>query len=763
MKSRTLIFMTVMIVFAALAIPIGLVAQNDVQPNKTKHHHYKFIDLGTFGGPTSRNDAIYPALNNSGTVIGMADTNAPDPSYPNYNPLILPGGASDPYIFRAFASNNGQLVALDSLPGGYSAYPSGISRSGLIAGMAINGALDPITGFPEETAVFWQQGKITNLGTLGGYESGSSMVNSRGQVAGFATNAIPDPYSFFNLGTQARAFLWDETYGMQDIGTLGGPDAVSTSINDRGQIAGASYTNSVPTVDPFLWEEGTMIDLGSLGGTSGFEGDGVALNNHGQIVGSSNLAGDIYYHPFLWTKPGPMQDLGTFGGNYGTANAVNEAGEVVGWATNSGDQALFAFFWKNGTLTNLGVLPGKVCSYAHQINAEGQVTGSSDDDCADGNSHAFLWENGGPMVDLNDLVSGADMTLGGATGINDRGEITGVGTLANGDLHAFLMIPCDENHPGVEGCDYSLLDATPQTNPAPVSQLTSTEVLATPAPVSLGFLNRLRARRLPGFHTLGPGAGPANHSMTFNYTGAQQNFTVPTGVTHVTVKAYGGGSGSGPGGGYVQATIPVTSGESLAILVGGNPNGATGGFNGGGNGGGSLGFGGGGASDVRQGGNALANRVIVAGGGGDAGTSISSCQGGAGGAGGGLVGGNGTAGGCSGGSGGGGGGQSAGGSGGGGASVGCPHGFGRGKNGTLGIGGAGGPGCGEAGYSPGGGGGGGYYGGGGGGGGANTVFPVRVQSAGGGGGGGSSYTEPSAGNIINQQGGSTRGVIIISW
>src|SRR5260370_15537825 len=506
MKSGTFTqFVVAIMLVAAVAVPVRVAAQTD-PGEQPKHHHYKLIDLGTLGGPMSINQ-IGPALNNEGTVIGMADTNNPDPFYPNFNPLILPGGASDPYIFRAFESTNGQLVGLDSLPGGYSGFPSGISENGLIAGQAINGALDPIAGWPEETAVFWHRGKVIDLGTLGGYESGAGMVNSHGQVTGFSGNAIPDPYSLFGLRTQTRAFLWDKRNAMQDIGTLGGPDAVAPFINERGQIAGFFYTNyrsnpttGLPTVDPILWEKGTMIDLGSLGGTFGAEGDGVALNNHGQVVGSSNLAGDVYSHPFLWTKPGSMQDLGTLGGNFGVANAVNDAGEVVGWASNAGDQALLAFFWKNGTMTNLGVLPGKLCSYAHQINSKGQVTGSSDDDCADGNSHAFLWENGGPMVDLNDLVSGADMTLGGATGINDRGEITGTGVLANGEVRVFLLIPCDENHLGVEGCDYTLVEAStavshssPAVHDAPSRMLTQSLM-----------------RRMSRFRFRGPAFGPRN-------------------------------------------------------------------------------------------------------------------------------------------------------------------------------------------------------------------------------------------------------------
>jgi probable HAF family extracellular repeat protein len=74
--------------------------------------------------------------------------------------------------------------------------------------------------------------QILDLGTFGGYESSSFSINDRGQVVGFALNATPDPFSMFDFpilgsagGTQTRAFLWDEKSGMQDLGTLGGPDA----------------------------------------------------------------------------------------------------------------------------------------------------------------------------------------------------------------------------------------------------------------------------------------------------------------------------------------------------------------------------------------------------------------------------------------------------------------------------------------------------------------------------------------------------------
>jgi hypothetical protein len=278
-------------------------------------------------------------------------------------------------------------------------------------------------------------------------------------------------------------------------------------------------------------------------------------------------------------------------------------------------------------------------------------------------------------------------------------------------------------------------------------------------------------------------------SKTFNYTGAEQSFKVPPGVTQVTIIARGAGgagyvasppSGDYPGrGGRVEAVVPVRPGETLHIFVGGKGHFEHGGFNGGGNGGVDYEHGsyaGGGASDVREGGKTLNDRIVVAAGGGGGGNGVPYGYG-AGGNGGGLDGQGGSLGGYTqvDGAGGAGGSQTAGGPGGAGgkrkgkkASSGTP-----GADGILGGGGDGGTGGYGVKYnqggSGGGGAGGGYYGGGGGGGGASIARKgnkMRHGGGGGGGGGGSSYVEANAINSRMWPGwkhAKGDGLVIISW
>ena len=493
MKSRFLIHIVSIGFLASLAIVVQLAAQDaDTPLKKAQHHHYKFIDLGTLGGPVSYfsgGGIGNLLLNNRGVVAGYADTSTPDPYAPNcFN--------ADCFLSHTFRWQNGVLTDLGALPGTNSSAASGINARGWVAGYSENGEIDPLTGSPETNAVLWKDGQIINLGTLGGNESLAISVKDGGQVVGLATiNAMPDPFSF--LGAPTHTFTWKNGV-MQDLGTLGGPDSFPSAggINERnGLVAGGSYTTStpnsiadpcgqnVPTMDPFLWRNDRMIDLGTLGGTCGFA---VVVNNRGQVVGQSDLVGDLTAHPFLWDQ-GVLTDLGTLGGTFGSASWINDAGEIVGGATNQNDQAFLAFLWKDGVMTNLGGVDNDPCSAANSINAKSQVVGISATCDFFTVQRAFLWDDG-QIVDLNTLIpQNSSLDLLAGLNINDRGEILGVGVPPgappNTDLfgHLFLLIPCDRDHLDAEGCDYSLVDetatATDSAKPATQMGITATSAL----------------------------------------------------------------------------------------------------------------------------------------------------------------------------------------------------------------------------------------------------------------------------------------------
>jgi probable HAF family extracellular repeat protein len=432
---------------AALGILVCAVAQVSPAQQAPRHQTYKLIDLGTFGGPNvyfNFSGFSNSLLDNQGIAVGGADTLIVDPLCTN----------SDCFVSHASEWMHGTLIDLGTLPGGNFSQGFWRNAQGVIAGTSTNGTIDPLTGlFQEFNAVVWKDSQIINLGTLGGNHSVAQSINNRGWVVGMAQNAISDPDPIFPAflfgGLQNRAFLWQNGV-MQDLGTLGGPDSFAILVNESGQIAGLSYTNSIanpvtglPTTDPFLWSKGKMQDLGTLGGNYGQPN---ALNEQGQVVGFSDLAGDFTNHAFLWER-GVIHDLGTLGGDNSQATGINNAGEVIGVADlpSGNPDGHHAFLWRNGVMIDLGTLGST--SVAVAINSRGQVVGHSRLGAATTElQHAFLWENGGPMVDLNKLVSpSSDVVLrGDDIYINDRGEILSSGSLPNGDAHAFLLVPTGE-------------------------------------------------------------------------------------------------------------------------------------------------------------------------------------------------------------------------------------------------------------------------------------------------------------------------------
>jgi len=425
--------------FATLLVPFSASAQNT---------RYKMIDLGTFGGPDSAFPGPFPVaadVNDRGVAAGLAALPIPDPFC-----------MFDCFLAHAFKWQNGMKTDLGTLSGGNFSAAGWITANGLVIGGSTNGLMDPILGIPENHGVLWtEDNQILDLGTLGGGLSFPNDVNNRNQIVGFSTTTTPDPFSF--NGVQVRAFLWENGV-MSDLGTLGGPDASAFFINNHGQIAGFSYTNStpnlstgIPTLHIALWENGTIKDLGSLGGlgsiattfnaNEGFTVEINGMNERGDIVGTSPLTGDQMHHAFLWN--GSLMDLGTLGGNNSRGWWVSNSGLVVGNADFSPQSTNHhAFRWKNGVMTDLGTLGPCLNSTAFAVNSKGQAVGDTGDCPGGGGGPSFYSENGEPMVDINTLVlPSSDIEVVDAIYITDKGEVAGAAMLPNGDFHAVLLVP----------------------------------------------------------------------------------------------------------------------------------------------------------------------------------------------------------------------------------------------------------------------------------------------------------------------------------
>ena len=155
---------------------------------------------------------------------------------------------------------------------------------------------------------------MTDLGVLPGFAGGRAIrINEEGWVVGFSVDPLATP----GAAPPAERHAWLYRDGeLIDLGTLGGPNSFALGANAAGQVVGGSEIaaevtapedaspgaeEEAPPSHAFIWEDGVMTDLNELvSGESGLVLESASVvNDAGQIVGIA-VAGDEY-HAFLLT------------------------------------------------------------------------------------------------------------------------------------------------------------------------------------------------------------------------------------------------------------------------------------------------------------------------------------------------------------------------------------------------------------------------------------------------------------------------------
>jgi len=325
-----------------------------------------------------------------------------------------------------------------------------------------------------QATLFKDNSQITISSPTGGRSYGYGL-NGNGDVVGHYYDQVNDT---------ENPYLYKDGVVYDIPKFIPSKSGYAKDINNLGEVVGHSnYRDGIDvSVKGFLYKDGTLTDLGTLGGSQSFAS---AINDKSQITGYSDIiVGVMHYDRAYIYENGVMRDLGTLpNGTESFGSDINELGEVAGTARVG--TSYRAFFYKDAEgMIDLGNLTGNIVhdSRAYGLNNLGQVVGTSDNASNDGT--AFLFDSG-TMYDLNNLITsnnGCSITY--AHDINDKGQIVGTGNCTTG-LTVLLLNPLDDDdgdgvpnisdlcpddpdkvEPGTAGCGVAEASVLPPSSPA---------------------------------------------------------------------------------------------------------------------------------------------------------------------------------------------------------------------------------------------------------------------------------------------------------
>ena len=328
-----------------------------VADNTVRHATAWFLghnrDLGTLGDPDTSNSTVaWPVKNLRGLVVGISQTDDPDPNNELWSCF---------YFFSGPYANNGKACR----------------------------------GFA------WERGKMRPLLPLpGGTHSFAAGANNLGEIAGWAENGVDDDTCVAPQKLQFKPVVWGPGRRQARALPLVGTDTsgAATAINDRGQVVGISGICDIAVgrysaAHAVLWDNGRAVQL--QGFDAPYWNTPNAINQRGDVVGFMGTPGDVegnLFRAFIWTSgSASVQEIEPLQGDvYASAIGISEARQVVGTSCKEGGVDCRAFLWEGGVTRDISRQPGYdgVLTSAQDINDFGVITGRAVD--AAGTRKAFV-------------------------------------------------------------------------------------------------------------------------------------------------------------------------------------------------------------------------------------------------------------------------------------------------------------------------------------------------------------------------------------